>query len=79
MAIGNISGQFPDVPTCDTFHTVCKVVDYTPDNLESFAFFGRGVNDDDRTPEKWVWRFILEVEGIDGNTMPLLVEGEDDE
>ncbi|RPA90632.1 hypothetical protein L873DRAFT_1717083 [Choiromyces venosus 120613-1] len=62
-----------DRPFANRIHKIhCRVVDYLPPKLEDFAVLETGHS-------VWIWRFALLVEGEDGATLRVIVEGNDAE
>jgi hypothetical protein len=75
------------------YHIFCKVVDFLPLKLEDFSRLNipnpdaaggedqnRLIRADSSGPkQEWVWRFAFLVEGKEGSTVRLIVEGKDAE
>ncbi|KAI5806968.1 hypothetical protein EDC01DRAFT_608729 [Geopyxis carbonaria] len=50
------------------YRTVCRIIDFMPERLEDFT-----------RSERWIWRFALLVEGLDGELMQVIVDSGDAE
>lgn len=73
------------------YRAVCRIIDFMPERVEDFTrvIEDDQTNQDsdeeidiDRfngvdVSKKWIWRFALLVEGLDGELMPLIVDGKD--
>lgn len=73
------------------YHIFCKVIDFLPNDIHDFSVKldageveSEGENDADLdTPNygdpKWIWKFMLLVEGLDGAKMQVVVSGKEAE